>query len=277
MLFIFLAVWAGLDGWRSLYAPTPQDTGALTDLASINAGLAVNGSLILTAAAGILVFHRGRSLTLSPGRRGSRLHAFAAALLLLPTMSALGGLGWYYLGRLWPALAAPSAGSPAQITDTWSAKAFYVSVATSVIAGLVEELCALAVPIWIAERVISTCNASPRSRRIVLATLGVVLVAVRIAYHLYQGPPAFGHLLWAVATVALYLRTRQLAPIIVAHIFTDLVGFFSTPLSLDSAWLWVAIQLAPTLLAGAGLLALDRRRRLARIDTFTVTVARAGM
>lgn len=130
-----------------------------------------------------------------------------------------------------------------------------------------EEVCALAVPLWFAT--ILALDLSAQARRIGWWTLGITLVVVRVSYHLGQGPSALAHLPWAIATVVLYYRTRQLAPIIVAHFASDLVVNLTHSLHWHSHWQAYTVTAAPTFLAGGVLLLLTRRR--ARHDPPPIT------
>jgi membrane protease YdiL (CAAX protease family) len=53
-----------------------------------------------------------------------------------------------------------------------------------------------------------------------------VTVLVRVLYHLYQGPIGMiSVIIFGVVIAIYYWRTRQLWPVVFAHIFTDLAGF----------------------------------------------------
>jgi len=59
------------------------------------------------------------------------------------------------------------------------------------------------------------------------ASLAVgVTVLIRVLYHLYQGPlGAIYIVVFGIVLAIYYLRTKQLWPVIFAHMFTDLAGF----------------------------------------------------
>jgi len=53
-----------------------------------------------------------------------------------------------------------------------------------------------------------------------------VTVLVRVLYHLYQGPMGVSYIVVFGVVVALYyLRTKQLWPVVFAHMFADVGGF----------------------------------------------------
>lgn len=247
-LFICIAVALSLQGWRALSATQHrlEDTG--TDLSGqvfylVLAGMAGIGS-------GVLLRRRTPPIP-GPERRGSFLGVTAAAMLVLPALSNSASVGWYYLGDLWPALRGPAGGSPA---PDLTAGYVGMSVINATSAAFVEEVCALAVPIWLVYTAAGARHLRPAVRRRMLWVVGTMLVAIRVAYHLYQGPSAFAHLPWAVGTVVLYLWTGRLAPIIITHFTTDIAIDLSAALPPMSLWQWFLAGNAIPFLIGAALL-----------------------
>jgi hypothetical protein len=57
----------------------------------------------------------------------------------------------------------------------------------------------------------------------------VVALVLRGAYHIYYGPGVVGILVWAALFYWIYLRFRQLWPLIICHILWDAVAFLSRP------------------------------------------------
>jgi membrane protease YdiL (CAAX protease family) len=56
---------------------------------------------------------------------------------------------------------------------------------------------------------------------------------LRGTYHLYQGFGGFaGNIAMGLIFGAIYLRTRRLAPLIVAHVLIDITAFVGYPLAL---------------------------------------------
>ncbi len=86
----------------------------------------------------------------------------------------------------------------------------------SVQAGVVEELVVLAF-------VVVTLRQAGRP----LWEITAVALVLRGSYHVYYGPGVLGILLWAAIYYWLYLRFRQLVPLVVCHAAWDAVGFLS--------------------------------------------------
>jgi hypothetical protein len=57
----------------------------------------------------------------------------------------------------------------------------------------------------------------------------VVALVLRGAYHIYYGPGVVGILVWAALFYWIYLRFRQLWPMIICHTLWDAVAFLSRP------------------------------------------------
>jgi len=259
-VFIYVAVNAGITNWQGLYGPHQQLDATTSSVAATTEYIV--GYLLLAALGSFALITR-HVTTGAPlaARRRSRLHTTALALLLLPTIDALPHLLWDQLGDTWPWMNGPVITTPLpDITRTWSPAGLYAAVGISGTAALVEEVCALAVPLWFATILADHLDLSAQARRIGWWTLGITLVVVRVSYHLGQGPSALAHLPWAIATVVLYYRTRQLAPIIVAHFASDLVVNLTRALHWHSHWQAYTVTAAPTFLAGGVLLLLTRRR-----------------
>lgn len=87
----------------------------------------------------------------------------------------------------------------------------------SVQAGIIEELIVLAF-------VVVTLRQAGRPWWEITA----VALVLRGSYHIYYGPGVAGILVWAALYYWLYLRTRQLVPLMVCHAAWDLVGFLSS-------------------------------------------------
>ncbi len=85
-----------------------------------------------------------------------------------------------------------------------------VAIATSVSAGVVEEIVVLG---FLVRRL--------EQRGLRPAAVLAVAVLVRISYHLYYGWGVLPILAWALASVLVYLRYRRLGPFIVVHAFWD--------------------------------------------------------
>lgn len=180
------------------------------------------------------------------------------ALVVLPVANVVAYplVVWVSRGWSWARLAAES-GPP--VIASWGD--VYVVVGTAVAAGVGEEVCALAVPLWLAALGARMLRVQPKVRAAGLWAVGGALVVVRMAYHLYQGPTSLTHLPWAVATVVIFCTTRRVLPLIVCHVLTDLVGLTAQTFISSSTAALVASELTPLVVLGGVLVVLGRRRR----------------
>ncbi|MBV9660494.1 MAG: DUF2510 domain-containing protein [Acidimicrobiales bacterium] len=87
----------------------------------------------------------------------------------------------------------------------------------SIQAGVIEELIVLAF-------VVITLRQAGRP----WWEVTTVALVLRGSYHIYYGPGVAGILVWAAIYYWVYLRTRQLIPLMVCHAVWDTVGFLST-------------------------------------------------
>jgi uncharacterized membrane protein (UPF0136 family) len=85
-----------------------------------------------------------------------------------------------------------------------------VQVVAGVVAGILEEIVVLGFLVRRLEQL------GLRASWVVM-----IVVLVRVSYHLYYGWNAVPIALWALATVLVYLRIRRLLPIILCHIAWD--------------------------------------------------------
>lgn len=138
-----------------------------------------------------------------------------AALIGIP------GLGLYALGR--------AIGQSVRITTNglpdlwWSA---VILLAAAAVAGLLEEVIVVG---YLVTRLQDLRWGMPA---IIMAS-----ALLRGAYHLYQGwPMALGNVVMGVVFAWVYIRTKRLAPLIVAHWLLDAVSFVG-PEVLPQEWL----------------------------------------
>ncbi len=97
-------------------------------------------------------------------------------------------------------------------------------VVIAVTAGIVEEIVVLG---YLVRRL--------EQRGYSATTIVLIAVGVRVAYHLYYGWDVLPIVLWAFASVVVYLRIRRLLPFIVCHVMWDIAvplkalypGFYS--------------------------------------------------
>jgi membrane protease YdiL (CAAX protease family) len=137
-----------------------------------------------------------------------------AALIGIP------GLGLYVLGVWW--------GVTVQIIptvlDTWW-WTIPILLMHAVKAALVEEIIAVG---YFMSRLL-TLN-------IPIALIVVAHAVLRASYHLYQGfGPFFGNFVMGLVFAWWFLKTRRLAPLIVAHFAIDAVAFVGYPLWAENA------------------------------------------
>ncbi len=178
-------VLGGTTGWAAL--------SSVSQLLGWGAG-AIALTLLVARSYGIDTAAIGLRPADTAARRWRDLDVAAASLVAI----AAGAVAQLAIGR--------ATGFPdIQVLTSWP------TAVTAALAGPVEELAALAVPFLLLRR------AGEPSWRI-----AVVLVAARLAYHVYYGWTALGLSLWALATIAIFARTRRVLPILVAHSLWDL-------------------------------------------------------
>jgi hypothetical protein len=90
------------------------------------------------------------------------------------------------------------------------------AMSDSLQAGVVEEFVVLAFVV-----------VALRQARRPLWEVVIVALVLRGSYHIYYGPGVVGILVWAALFLWIYLRTRALLPLVVAHCVWDAVGFLS--------------------------------------------------
>lgn len=268
--FIAGSIWGGVAGWAQLYTIHVQTHGFETTIRAATwlmlgyAGLAAAGSAVLFAARKTGIGSRPPRLTVH--RRGlSLVAAIGIALIVLTVVDALGRFAWAVAANVWHPMAGPHLGDTApDLTSSPSPAGIYAAAATGIGASLVEEVCALAVPICLGAILADTAArhqwaiANPRWRTSGLWVLAAVLVVIRVSYHLYYGPPAFALAPWAIATVALYLWMRRLWPIIIAHFAWDFLVGITNPLHV-AGWQKDAIVVGVPVAIGGLLIAVAHR------------------
>jgi uncharacterized protein len=88
--------------------------------------------------------------------------------------------------------------------------------------GLVAVIRMLATPVFVCGYVVASLR-----ERIGGANAVSVSAGIRLAYHLYQGPAGvLGITPCALIAAIWFVRTRRLAPLIVAHAIVDFTGLF---------------------------------------------------
>jgi len=269
--FIAGSIWGGVAGWTQLYTIHIQTHGfatttrAATGLMLSYAFLAGIGSAGLVAARETGIGSRPPRLTVHRWKL-SPAAAIGIALIVLTVVDALGRYAWTVTANVWQPIAGPPLGdAPPDLTSSLSPAGIYASLATGIGAGLIEEVCALAVPICLGAIIADTAArhqwaiANPRWRTSGLWVLAAVLVLIRVSYHLYYGPPAFALAPWAIATVALYLWMRRVWPIIIAHFAWDFLVGITNPLHV-AGWQKYAIVVGVPVAIGGLLIAVAHRR-----------------
>jgi hypothetical protein len=85
-----------------------------------------------------------------------------------------------------------------------------LGIVASTVAGVLEEIVVLG---YLVRRL--------EQRGWPVAWVVAIAVAVRVSYHLYYGPGVVPIVLWATASVLLYLKLRRLLPFILCHVAWD--------------------------------------------------------
>ncbi|MFJ1756485.1 type II CAAX prenyl endopeptidase Rce1 family protein [Kitasatospora sp. NPDC088134] len=94
-------------------------------------------------------------------------------------------------------------------------------VFASVAAGVSEEIVVLVLPALAVWRFAPRATGA-RQRRLGTAALLLVLVAARLSYHLEYGLAIVSLVPWSAVSVLLYLRTRAILPLMIAHAAYDI-------------------------------------------------------
>ncbi|QKW18786.1 hypothetical protein HUT16_06655 [Kitasatospora sp. NA04385] len=140
------------------------------------------------------------------------------------------------------------------------------SISASAAAGVSEEIVVMVLPalaVWrFAPRATGT-----RQRRLGTAALLLVLVAARLSYHLEYGLAIVSLVLWSAVSVLLYLRSRAILPIMIAHAVYDIalipVNRVGAQHGLAAA---TAVFAVPAALVLAGALLTGRAPRQVAVD-----------
>jgi hypothetical protein len=234
--------------WWSPLPPPPSDPiSARRAYAEVLLLFAASfGGGILAAAESVAGRHLpnpGGSWALYGPAAVSVLGAAAITALAVLLLSARRGITPRALGLGWPPAAAqgeqtPGAGSVVRVIG-WAILAiagggaingalatghlaappqpgfasFVYGAAAALNAGVVEELVVLAFTI-------STLLQARRP----LPEIVIVALLMRCSYHIYYGPGVLGIAVWASLFIWIYLRTRQLLPLIIVHFGWDVLG-----------------------------------------------------
>ena len=121
--------------------------------------------------------------------------------------------------------------------------------------GIWEELTLLAIPVALFTALVPLGRMGRTARYAGWSALVVALLAARWAIHLYYGwIPALHVLVWAAAGGALFVASRTIWPLILAHSLYDAAAFTAARIpAANSAvtWLlWAAVAAAAIVLAG---------------------------
>lgn len=125
--------------------------------------------------------------------------------------------------------------------------------------ALGEELLVLALPLVLIR------HAAPHvlERRSSIARVVAVGVALRLAYHLYQGVWSLSHILWAAAAIVLYLWSGRVWPQIIAHALYDVVAVLWNHDAIGGGVQWLALIAFPLVLVILGAVVIARRQAAA--------------
>lgn len=106
-----------------------------------------------------------------------------------------------------------------------------VGIAAAIAAGVVEEIVVLG---YLVRRL--------EQRGLSTGAIVAIAVAVRVSYHLYYGLGVIPIVLWATASVLLYLKVRRLLPFILCHVAWD-TGVFMREFSHGASTSFMALFL----------------------------------
>lgn len=174
-------------------------TSAVQDLTQI--GLAVAVVLLLAARRGV----RPSSLGLRVPRRADGRFAAGQTVRIV---------AWVFLAIIVGDIVNAALQSGGYPSSTTNAPELIYSVVDSVQAGITEELVVLAFVV-----------VTLRQARRPWWEVTVAALVLRGAYHIYYGPGVFGILLWAALMYWIFLRFRQIVPMMAAHAVYDATLF----------------------------------------------------
>lgn len=241
-LFLLLQVTGSVISLRSLYAEDYVPVAASSSLGEALAAPAVWLFLAVFALAGAALAGGAGGIGLVREPVRPTLWRIAAMCAVLTTLIVGVQLVWAQAAHWWPALGGPAGvGGVEQVGDaltaTWSWSGLLVAAVVALGAGLGEEVCALAVPVWLAQQA-GLLQLRVGQRPVGMWVVAGALVAARVVYHLYLGPVALALLPWSVGTVLLYLRMRRLAPFVAAHFLYDFINGALSPFTREISSLW---------------------------------------
>lgn len=181
--------------------------------------LAVGFALVPVALALFLLSEPGRSALRRIGLDRTRPVRDLALGAVLAVVIGLPGLGLYAAGR---ALGVTATVVPAALADHWWTVPVLVLAALQ--NALLEEVVVVG---YLVERLEEMRWGVPA----ILAASAVL----RGSYHLYQGfGPFAGNLVMGLLFTGVYLRTRRVMPLVVAHTLLDVVAFVGYTLFADA-------------------------------------------
>lgn len=243
VLGLFVAVFgtgvalAGL----SLGATLPQVTHLSWAEASTDAFQEIGTAALVVAVAVLAARNRGLSARdlgfVLPARTARR----SPTTRLLTSMSAAAAA--LILGAL--VINALKTGENNVVPHSFADVVF--GVGASINAGFVEETV-----------VVGFLVATLTQARRPLPEIVAVALVLRASYHIYYGPGVLGVLVWASIFLWIYFRTRSLVPLIVVHVFWDVMAFSVDAWRRSSGWFVLVVVV---LWVVAGTCALIERSR----------------
>lgn len=219
LLKLLEAVILGLAGQKIALNPRRSPI----DLIDLGLNLAGVFQLLAWGSLGLYLLWRSGFGPAQIGLGRLRWRSDVLGGLGLAALIGLPGLGLYVAGRL---LGLSVSVVPTELTDTW---------------WRIPVLLAVAFANGWAEEVIVVAFLITRLRQLNVNPLAAVLASsiLRGAYHLYQGYGAgLGNIAMGLVFAYVWLRTRRLWPLIIAHGLIDAVAFVGYALAAEHlSWL----------------------------------------
>ncbi|HKP42340.1 CPBP family intramembrane glutamic endopeptidase [Mycobacterium sp.] len=219
LLKLLEAVILGLAGQKIALNPRRSPI----DLIDLGLNLAGVFQLLAWGSLGLYLLWRSGFGPAQIGLGRLRWRSDVLGGLGLAALIGLPGLGLYVAGRL---LGLSVSVVPTELTDTW---------------WRIPMLLAVAFANGWAEEVIVVAFLITRLRQLNVNPLAAVLASsiLRGAYHLYQGYGAgLGNIAMGLVFAYVWLRTRRLWPLIIAHGLIDAVAFVGYALAAEHlSWL----------------------------------------
>ncbi|KOU33639.1 hypothetical protein ADK54_41910 [Streptomyces sp. WM6378] len=211
--YMLITVGSALPSARAAAAGKAPDGGY------VPVGAALAGALLWVVVAGLawlfLAMAEPRDAVGLPRASACTVaRASLSVFVLAESVGFVASVAWGYVSDHVAYLNAHSGSSshPGVLAD----------LAGSVAAGFSEEIVVVVLPVCLAYRLRRHVT-NPRLRRAGLVVLVAGMLLARLSYHVMYGFGALPLAVWALASILVYLRTRAVLPLMIAHAVYDMI------------------------------------------------------